>query len=192
MSIYSKFNQSISEIFDVECNQNIEEFDTNSFRPSLTQEYLQKIFDYRDGHLYYKTIKNINFGIGTKAGGVDKGYYYIKVDRVKYSAHRLIFLYHHGYLPEFIDHIDNDRLNNRIKNLRAATKSQNNQNAKIRKDNTSGIKGVSWHKRVKKWVALCQTNGKQKHLGSFDTIEEAEKVIKEYREKQHKEFTNHG
>ena len=65
-------------------------------------------------------------------------------------------------------------------------------NNKIRKDNTSGIKGVSWHKRVKKWVALCQTNGKQKHLGSFDTIEEAEKVVKEFREKQHKEFTNHG
>jgi len=63
----------------------------------------------------------------------------------------LIFLYHHGYLPKFVDHIDGNKKNNRIENLREATKSQNAMNQKVSTRNTSGIKGVMWHKRDKKW-----------------------------------------
>ena len=72
-----------------------------------------------------------------------------------------------------VDHIDNNRLNNNIANLRFATNTENNQNASIRKDNTSGHKGISFDKKKNKWHAYIQIDGNKKHLGYFDKIEEA-------------------
>ena len=66
-----------------------------------------------------------------------------------------------------IDHIDCDGLNNRRSNLRLATRSQNNQNARLRANTTSGFKGVSWNKRKHKWDVRIRLNGCQKFLGSF-------------------------
>ena len=72
-----------------------------------------------------------------------------------------------------IDHIDCDGLNNRRSNLRLATRSQNNQNARLRANTTSGFKGVSWNKRKHKWDVRIRLNGCQKFLGYFQTKEEA-------------------
>ena len=72
-----------------------------------------------------------------------------------------------------IDHADCDGLNNRRRNLRFADHSQNGQNTRRPSTNTSGFKGVCWHKRIRKWQAQIKLNGKKKHLDYFDTVEEA-------------------
>jgi hypothetical protein len=75
-----------------------------------------------------------------------------------------------------IDHIDGNRLNNQRSNLRFATSSQNKVNRGPRKDNTSGYKGVSWHKQRKKWSARIMAEGKYHSLGLFSQKEEAAKA----------------
>lgn len=72
-----------------------------------------------------------------------------------------------------VDHIDRDGLNNRRSNLRLATRAQNLQNQGLRENNTSGFKGVNWHKLRQKWRAYIQANGKRRHLGLYSTPEDA-------------------
>jgi len=93
-------------------------------------------------------------------------------------------------LSNDIDHIDGDGLNNIRSNLRAATRSQNLYNRGKTKNNTSGIKGVSWDKGCSKWRSQIQSNGTHYHLGSFDTKEEAAEAYREAAKKVHKEFSN--
>lgn len=105
------------------------------------------------------------------AGSVNKisGYRVINIDRTEYKAHRLAWLYMTGKWPvEFIDHKNGDRSDNRWCNLREATHSQNMRNRGVLPTNTSGLKGVVWHKRQKKWCAQSKLNGKNIYLGSFD------------------------
>jgi len=75
---------------------------------------------------------------------------------------------------ESVDHINGDGLDNTRANLRLATASQNGANQDIRKNNTSGVKGVCWHKHASKWVSHIRINGKQKYLGLFTSLAEAE------------------
>jgi hypothetical protein len=87
-----------------------------------------------------------------------------------------------------VDHIDGDGLNNTRDNLRVATKAQNQHNRRINRDNTSGLKGVSWCKHAGKCQARITINGKLKHLGYFNTKEEAHAAYCEASAKFHKEF----
>lgn len=96
---------------------------------------------------------------------------------------------HHGYMPEFVDHADKNPLNNSLDNLRPATRAQNNSNVGIRKDNTSGAKGVCWHRG--KWEVRVSVDGKRKHIGSYDDFELAELVSIMAREKYHGNFACH-
>ena len=90
-----------------------------------------------------------------------------------------------------IDHIDRNPGNNRIENLREVTQIQNMQNTKIHSLNTSGVKGVSWNTKNRKWVAQVHVLGKKAYLGMYNTLEEAEAVVKEAREKYHGEYARH-
>lgn len=91
-----------------------------------------------------------------------------------YMAHHVAWAIYHGKQAEGeIDHIDGDRTNNRIANLREATRSENQQNKRLYKNNTSEFKGVSWMARDKLWRARIGIGGKRKRLGDFRTIEEA-------------------
>jgi hypothetical protein len=105
---------------------------------------------------------------------------------------RIIFLLHHGYLTKgkCIDHEDNNPLNNKIENLRESTDSQNAQNSKLRKDNTSGTKGLSWDKKKQKWVAEVYVNSKKIYIGCFleSEKENAKKAIEKARKKYHGDF----
>ena len=150
------------------------------------------LFEYRDGDLYRK-VNSKKAKAGDKAGCNDhKNYLKTKIDNVAYFNHRIIFFMHHGYLPEFIDHIDGNTLNNRIENLRPATNTQNQWNSKLPKTNTSGVKGVYWVKRDSKWRAMCRVNGTKYHIGIFTELSEAENAINNFRKTNHKEFANHA
>ena len=158
----------------------------------MTKDQIEELLEYRDGGLYWKVSNRASVSVGRRVGCIHhSGYRHFRIFGKLYREHRVIFFLHHGYFPEFVDHIDGDRQNNRIENLREATKSQNNMNAKLRKDNTSGIKGVSWHKQHKKWYVCLNLNRKQKFIGLFDDLELAELVSIEAKDKYHKEFARH-
>jgi hypothetical protein len=160
---------------------------------SITQDYVNQLFEYRDGELYWKVKSSKKILIGEKSGAKRKdGYCLTGINGKGYLNHRLIFLMHHGYLPECLDHIDGNRLNNKIKNLRPATMTQNAYNSKLKKDNSSGVKGVSWHKQANKWQVRVRINGKRKNFGVFDNLELADLVAQEIRNKYHGAFVNHG
>ena len=93
------------------------------------------------------------------------------------SAHRLAYFICNNKLPnEAVDHINGDKLDNRIINLRSCTLQQNQFNRGCQSNSTSGFKGVSWYKRAKKWQSQIQKNGKGIHLGYFSTPKEASDV----------------
>lgn len=157
----------------------------------LRQSTLNELFSYKDGALYWKIDVANAVKAGEKAGYMNNRYQKIKIKGQSYYAHRLIFAMFNGYSPEFIDHIDGNPENNLIENLRPANFQQNNCNAKIRKDNLSGAKGVNWHKKQQKWNVRVGINGKRKHIGSFKEFELAELVATMAREKYHGLFARH-
>jgi hypothetical protein len=158
----------------------------------ITQERLHEMFEYRDGTLYRK--KSLGRSkTGDKAGFVtNKGYIYINIDKKCIAAHRLIWVMQHGAFPELIDHIDGDRLNNRIENLRLADRFGNAQNKRMHKNNTSGVKGVYWKRDKNKWAAQITCNNQQKFLGCFASIDEANEAVSLARSSLHGQFANHG
>lgn len=162
---------------------------------SLTQEEAHRLFEYRDGVLYWKELVTNRTGkrVGKIAGYVHPtGYRLISVHGYQYKAHRLMFLYHYGYMPEFIDHINGIKDDNRIENLRAATKAQNNQNRRAQKNNTFGIKGVSKLKNSPNWRCRISYNKKLHELGGFKSKKLAIEFIELWREMVHGAFANHG
>lgn len=163
----------------------------------MTQEELKNTFYYEDGNLFFKpfigTRNRVSRLSNRKAGHKNKeGYYQMRLQHQRMYLHRMIFLYHYGYLPEQVDHIDGNRGNNRIENLRAADYVLNSCNSKKRNDNTSGVKGVWYCNRRNRWLAQFQYNKKKTHVGSFLSKEEAAQAIKTVREQIVKEFANHG
>ena len=151
----------------------------------VTQERLKELFELTDKGL----IRKVN---GRGAGVHHTGYKIFRVDYRQYREHRLIWLYVHGKVPKFLDHIDGNKQNNNIDNLRKATKNQNQHNTILSSKNTSGVKGVSWNKQSQKWRARIKLKKKEIHIGNFTTLKEAEFAIRKAREKLHGKFTNHG
>jgi hypothetical protein len=117
----------------------------------------------------------------------------IGINGTYYLAHRLIWLYFHKKWPDgALDHVNGNPADNRIENLREATRSQNQENRKINANNTSGFKWVSWCKQHKKWRSRIRRNGKRIHQNFHDTAEEAYIAACEVAKKHHQEFYNPG
>ncbi|MBO5394167.1 MAG: HNH endonuclease [Pseudomonas sp.] len=136
-------------------------------------EKLAARVSYQDGVLVWSKTARTDL-IGTTAGRLDRdGYRQIHLVSMMVSVHRLIYYMHTGSFPAVIDHIDGDTGNNKIENLRPATVSKNSMNCKISIANTSGVKGVSWHKTTGKWAAYVRINGRQAALGLHDHIFDA-------------------
>ena len=155
----------------------------------LTVELARDLFEYRDGQLFWKADRGVNKLKGKLVGSNgSSGYLSVSVSYKKYLVHRIVFMLHHGYMPERIDHIDGDPHNNRIENLRVCTQTQNSYNRKTRVDNISGVKGVHWGRRAKKWVGQIQVGGVKKHIGYFATKDEAAAAVQIIRLKEHQEF----
>lgn len=146
-------------------------------RPLVTGAKLKECFCYYpDTGDFIRLTRLGRWGAGTNAGSLHvQGYIIISIDKQLYKAHRLAWLYVHGEWPTHgfdIDHINGNRADNRITNLRLATRSQNNANSKTRRDNISGSRGVSrWH-RDHRWRATI--NGR--HLGLYETKQEAQEA----------------
>jgi hypothetical protein len=157
----------------------------------ITKEFLQNTFEYKNNCLYWKNCKRNGWN-GKKAGSIHlDGYVYIQLEKIKYKEHRLVFLLFNDFLPKFIDHINGNKSDNRIENLREANHSENMMNTKIRITNKTGIKGVNWHKASNKWTVQLMVNQKKKYFGIYDDIELAELVAIEARNKYHGEFARH-
>ncbi|ABN47338.2 putative NHN endonuclease [Salmonella phage SETP3] len=122
-----------------------------------------------------------------------KGYILLGWNRVYYRAHRLAWWWVYGVMPtEQIDHINGIRDDNRICNLRLADEFQQNHNRKTPVTNTSGVKGVNWSKHHSAWCARVTFKGTRYQIGYFQNINDAEVSLREFREKLHGEFCNHG
>jgi hypothetical protein len=157
----------------------------------LTSDCLHKFLEYREGKLFWK-VRRGKARAGQEAGFVgNRGYVLIVVNGKQRMAHRLVWLMHGKELPEMLDHIDGDQLNNRIENLRAVTNSENQRNQKLRKDSTSGIKGVSWLNAHKRWAGQIWHKGKLHRAGYFKDKDECAAAVRELRQSLHGEFARH-
>ncbi len=157
----------------------------------IDQKCVKELFDYCDGQLVRKIKVSVNTKIGDVAGGLKAdGYVRVRINGKMHLAHRLIFLWHKGYMPDQIDHIDRNRSNNKIENLREANAKQNQWNTSLRKDNKSGLKGVSWYKPSSKWMAQIRINGHPKSLGLFDSKDEAYLAYCQAAKQHYGEFAN--
>jgi len=157
----------------------------------ITQEYLKSIFEYKDGILYWKITKQ---GVckNKKCGYINnRGYLMVGLNYKEYSVHRIIYCICMGYFPEFVDHKDGNKLNNKIENLRPATVLENNLNVKTKISNTSGCKNVCWNKEKQKWQVRIRNDKKNKHFGYYYDIEVAKFVAEFMRNKLHGEFACH-
>jgi hypothetical protein len=147
--------------------------------------YLIKIFSYKDGLL----IRN-KTGKEASPNSLVKGYKTVKIKNKNYKQHRIIFYICNGYLPNFIDHIDRNKLNNNSDNLRPSVLNGNNHNISIPCHNSSGYKGVYWYKPRNRWRSMIKINKKQITLGNFKTKQEAAIAYNEAAIKYHGEFAS--
>jgi hypothetical protein len=158
----------------------------------LSKEKALELYEYKDGKLYCKTKtskKSTKIKIGDEIGSLNSSEYLrTRINYKEYFVHKIIFLMHHGYTPQIVDHIDGNTLNNNIENLRAVNLSQNQHNRGIDKRNKSGYKNVSFCKRTKMWAVGIAVKNKKIFLGRFKDIELADLVAIEARKKYHGEY----
>ena len=142
-------------------------------KPILTQERLKSLFDYNPetGVFTWKTKTSNRVRVGDVVGCDDgAGYLQTTIAGIKYRLHRLAIFYMTGiWPPEYVDHINRIRHDNRISNLRPATRAENSHNKCKSSASSSGYIGVSWRPDLCKWEARIAFSGRQKVLGYFAT-----------------------
>ena len=150
----------------------------------LTQDRLKELFQYDPVTGLFCRLKSRG---RAKAGDISgspqaMGYLVIKIDRINYYAHRLAFLYMNGGFPEDqVDHINHKTDDNRWINLRPVTRAENSHNRKLNSNSTSGVSGVVRDHKSGRWAVRFVIDGKKRHFGCFDTVEEALPVLREAR-----------
>ena len=151
---------------------------------TLSSVRIKELFDYcESGNLIEKTFRSKNkIGAQLKCSIDKDGYLKCCVDKKYYRLHRLIYFWHFGIFPTIVDHVDRNILNNKISNLRGATHSQNSAN-RTKPNKIIGVK-----KRGNKFCAVTFVNKKSKHIGTFETIEQAGRAYDSYIKKIHGDF----
>jgi len=170
------------------------------YKDNLTAEYVRSILDYNPetGIFIWRdraelTPCNRARIVGKIAGCISNtGYIQIKINNIPYQAHRLAWLIVFGKWPnKELDHINTNRIDNRIVNLREADDGNQAFNQTKRKTNTSGYKGVTWSKKLNKWHAQISINYKKKHLGHYDNILDAAKAYENAAKELHGKFARY-
>lgn len=152
--------------------------------------------EYKDGDLYWKER---DFGYqpakwnrnkaGTKAGKLSHyGYVILIINQQSYLAHRIVFWIHHGYIPDYIDHIDRNRTNNKIENLRECNQHQNGGNTKVYANSSSGLRNIRWNERSNRWLVNIRVKQQYIYVGCFKELELAKVAAREARIKYFGEF----
>lgn len=143
----------------------------------LTAEEAKRLLSYdpETGILTWRVSLSNRVKVGDAAACKDsRGYSQVKIKGNLYRIHRIIMLMVNGvFPPSDIDHVNRNRSDNRLCNLRCVTRSENMRNAKKPSNNTSGYVGVRWNKRLSKWEARIKANGKHIYLGCFNGIKDA-------------------
>ncbi|EEI3401062.1 HNH endonuclease [Salmonella enterica subsp. enterica serovar Cerro] len=157
------------------------------------------VFDYdkNTGALTWRVSPNNRIKIGSPAGSVNPGtgYVHVKVFKRNRMAHRIVWDMHNPndtvQKGEEIDHINHNKTDNRIENLRKVDCAVNQRNRPQHKDNTSGVTGVCWYKRHNCWRVQIRAKGKPKHIGYFDNFDAAVETRKDA-EVEYGFHENHG
>ena len=155
----------------------------------ITQQLVKELFEYHDGKLIRKKSIQSRSRQGMVAGGKAGNSYSVSINCKLYKLHRVIWLWHFGFLPNEIDHIDGNPCNNKIENLRPASRNENMRNTKMPITNKSGFKGVSWSKAAKKGIANSTVNNKKIYLGLFDCKIKAYESYCDASKKLHGQFS---
>ncbi len=127
----------------------------------------------------------------TPAGSIRLGYLTIRINKNHYQSHRIAWIMTYGNEPDFIDHINQDKSDNRILNLRNVSHAENLRNMPKKKNNKSGVTGVHFEKQTGKWRAHIMVDGKSIKLGRFANLNDA-KIARETAEVKYGFHTNHG
>lgn len=146
---------------------------THNFHESITQSHLKRVLEYDAATgVFRATVARGKSTLRSVVGSVSRGYVTITIDYISYPAHRLAWLYVHGEWPcKFIDHVNGDRSDNRIANLRDVDQSINLQNQRrARSNNSVGLLGVGHaDSRIRPYKARIVVDRKEVHLGLFTT-----------------------
>jgi hypothetical protein len=164
------------------------------YRNSVTQEQVKALFNYDpETGIFTRKVNHFRAKAGTVAGRVStRGYIHVTMKGTFFYGHRLAWLVVYGNLPEHqIDHINGDRTDNRIRNLRAATNGENQANAALQKNSTSKHKGVSWVGKINRWCGYVYKHKKKVFNRYFVTKEEAIAAVRNARTHFHGEFAKH-
>ena len=156
-------------------------------KQTLTAEVLRQTIGYNPETGRFVWLKSTGAAkTGTEAGGVSStGYVRIAIFGKRYQAHQLAWLHHYGEWPGELDHINGNKADNRIANLRKALRDENLQNQrKAHGNNKAGILGVSLTKRGR-FVVMIQSGGERKYLGSYAAAEEAEAAYLKAKREEH-------
>lgn len=175
-----------------------------AWKPDITPELLRQLIylDVATGNLFWKErpveffsgeayARSWNTRYANKQLYLQKnsnGYLVVCLFARPLLAHRVVFAIHHGFLPQTVDHINQDRSDNRPSNLRAASYAENNRNTGRSSANTSGIKGVHWCKSRRKWKSVIWLNKRPIYLGAFDDKQTAAAAYEKANAEHHKEF----
>jgi len=161
----------------------------------LSQKTLKELLYYNPetGIFRWKVRRGSRGKIGAIAGSIDsKGYRRTGISGYVYATHRLVWFYMNGEWPlDQIDHINGDKMDNRIINLRLVSNLENSKNQRLRSTNTSGFNGVVWHKAGRKWHTSIWVGGKNIYLGLFSKFDDAVAARRKANE-NHRFHPNHG
>lgn len=156
------------------------------------KELLAK-FDYDGKGKFFHKLSVGSGRKGIRAGWVGQdGYRIIRINKIDFLEHHVVFFAHNSYLPRIIDHLNNNKSDNRIENLSSRTAGKSSRDRKMSKTNTSGFKGVNWHAESKKWTARIGFQGKRIWCGHFDDKADAVEAMRKKREDLHRQSFNHG